>query len=155
MNISCPNVKRGGVEYGRDPAVAGELVRACRAATALPRWVKLTPNTGDIVGLARAVVDAGADGLSLINTLSGMAIDARTRRPRIGTVFGGLSGPAIKPVALRMVHLVAREKLGGPGCGIGGVSSGEDAAEFLLAGATAVQVGTQSFVEPDAALREP
>lgn len=153
MNISCPNVKRGGVEFGREPAVVRELVATVRAATDLPLWVKLTPNTSDIVALARAAVDAGADGLSIINTLQAMAIDARTRRPRIATVYGGLSGPAIKPVALRMVHQVARAGLGVPLCGIGGIATGEDAAEFLIAGATAVQVGTQSFVQPDAACR--
>ena len=153
MNISCPNVKKGGVEFGTDPRVAGELVRACRAVTHLPLWVKLTPNVTDVVGLARAVVDAGADGLSLINTLSAMAIDARRRRPRIATTFGGLSGPAIKPVALRMVYRVAQAGLGVPICGIGGIACGEDAAEFLLAGATAVQVGTQTFVDPDAGAR--
>lgn len=153
MNISCPNVKKGGVEFGTDPKVAGDLVRACRAVTDLPLWVKLTPNITDIVALARAVVDAGADGLSVINTITAMAIDVRTRRPRIATTFGGLSGPAIKPIALRMVYQVARAKLGVPICGIGGIASGEDAAEFLIAGATAVQVGTQSFVEPHAAVR--
>ena len=153
MNISCPNVKKGGVEFGTDPGVAGDLVRACRAVCDRPLWVKLTPNITDIVALARAVVDAGADGLSMINTVSAMAIDARARRPRIATVFGGLSGPAIKPIALRMVYQVARAGLGVPICGIGGVASGTDAAEFLVAGASAVQVGTQTFVEPGAAAR--
>jgi dihydroorotate dehydrogenase (NAD+) catalytic subunit len=103
--------------------------------------------------LARACVDGGADGLSIINTISAMAINARTRKPRIATIFGGLSGPAIKPIALRMIYQVARAQLGVPICGIGGVSTGEDVAEFLIAGATAVQVGTQTFVEPDAAAR--
>jgi dihydroorotate dehydrogenase (NAD+) catalytic subunit len=153
MNISCPNVKKGGVEFGTDPRVAADLVRACKAVTDLPMWVKLTPNITDVVALARAIADAGADGFSIINTLSAMAIDARRRRPRIATVFGGLSGPAIKPIALRMVYQVARARLGLPICGIGGIATGEDAAEFLIAGATAVQVGTQSFVEPDAACR--
>ena len=153
MNISCPNVKKGGVEFGTDPKVAGDLVRACRAVCDRPLWVKLTPNVTDVVALARAVVDAGADGLSLINTLRALAIDLRTRRPRVATTFGGLSGPAIKPVALRMVHEVARAGLGVPVCGIGGIMTGEDAAEFLVAGATAVQVGTASFVDPGAAVR--
>jgi dihydroorotate dehydrogenase (NAD+) catalytic subunit len=153
MNISCPNIKKGGVEFGTDPRVAGELVKACRAATDLPLWVKLTPNITDIAGLARAVVDAGADGLSIINTITAMGVDARRRRPRIATVFGGLSGPAIKPIALRMVYQVARAGLGVPICGIGGIQTGEDAAEFLVAGATAVQVGTQNFADPDAAGR--
>jgi dihydroorotate dehydrogenase (NAD+) catalytic subunit len=153
MNISCPNIKKGGVEYGTDPKVAGDLVRACRAVTALPLWIKLTPNITDIVALARAVVEAGADGLSIINTITAMGIDVRTRRPRIATVFGGLSGPAIKPIALRMVYQVARQRLGVPICGIGGIRTGEDVAEFLIAGATAVQLGTQNFAEPDCARR--
>lgn len=153
MNISCPNIKKGGVEFGTDPAVAGDLVRACRAVCDVPLWVKLTPNITDVVALARAVVDAGADGLSIINTITAMAINARTRRPRIATVFGGLSGPAIKPIALRMVYQVARENLGVPICGIGGIASAEDAAEFLIAGADAVQIGTQTFAEPGAAAR--
>lgn len=153
MNISCPNVKKGGVEFGTIPDVARDLVRACRAVTDLPLWIKLTPNVTDVVAIARACVDGGADGLTVINTLSAMAIDVRRRRPRIATTFGGLSGPAIKPVALRMVYQVARAGLGVPICGIGGICSGEDAAEFLVAGATAVQVGTQTFAEPGAAAR--
>ena len=108
MNVSCPNIKAGGIEFGTEPRVLGELVRACRAVTKRPLWVKLTPNTSDIVALARASADNGADGLSIINTISGMAIDARTRRPKIATIFGGLSGPAIKPIALRMVYQVRR-----------------------------------------------
>lgn len=151
MNISCPNIKQGGVEFGTDPEVARELVVQCRAVTKLPLWVKLTPNITDIVALARAVAEGGADGLSIINTISAMGVNVRTRRPRIGTVFGGLSGPAIKPVALRMVHEVARANLGLPICGIGGIRNAEDAAEFLIAGATAIQVGTQSFADPDCA----
>jgi dihydroorotate dehydrogenase (NAD+) catalytic subunit len=153
MNISCPNIKKGGVEFGTDPKVAGELVRACRAATNLPLWVKLTPNITDLVSLGRAIADAGADGFAVINTITAMGIDIRSRRPRIGTVFGGLSGPAIKPIALRMVFQVARAGLGLPICGIGGIRTAEDVVEFLLAGATAVQVGTQNFVDPDCAAR--
>jgi dihydroorotate dehydrogenase (NAD+) catalytic subunit len=153
MNISCPNIKKGGVEFGTDPRVAADLVRACKAVTDLPMWVKLTPNITDIVALARAIAEAGADGFSIINTITAMGINARTRKPRIATLFGGLSGPAIKPIALRMVYQVARAQLGVPICGIGGIASGEDAAEFLIAGATAVQVGTQSFAEPAAAQR--
>lgn len=153
MNISCPNIKKGGLEFGTDPEIAGQLVRACRAQTDLPLWVKLTPNVTDPVAVARAVVAAGADVLSVMNTVSAMAVDVRTRRPRIATVFGGLSGPAVKPIALRMVHQVARAGLGVPICGIGGIVTGEDAAEFLVAGATSVQMGTQSFAEPDAACR--
>jgi dihydroorotate dehydrogenase (NAD+) catalytic subunit len=153
MNISCPNIKKGGLEYGTDPKVAGALVRACREVTSLPLWVKLTPNVTDPVAPARAIVDAGADGLSIINTITAMGIDIWTRRPKIATVFGGLSGPAIKPIALRMVYQVAREKLGVPICGMGGIATAQDAAEFLVAGATSVQVGTQCFVDPDAAAR--
>ena len=151
MNISCPNIKKGGVEFGTVPAVAGELVKACKAVTDLPMWVKLTPNITDIVSLARAVVEAGADGLSIINTITAMGVNIRTRRPRIATVFGGLSGPAIKPIALRMVYQVARAKLGVPICGMGGIRTAEDVCEFLVAGATAVQVGTQNFADPNAA----
>jgi dihydroorotate dehydrogenase (NAD+) catalytic subunit len=153
MNVSCPNVKRGGVEFGTDPQVLRDLVRACRQVLRKPLLVKLTPNCTDVVALARAAAEGGADGLSVINTLSAMAIDARKRRPRIATVFGGLSGPAIKPVALRMVYQVHRALPDVPISAIGGVASGEDVVEFLLAGATTVQVGTQSFVEPGAAGR--
>lgn len=153
MNVSCPNVKKGGVEFGTDPQVLQGLVRACRAVMKKPLIIKLTPNCSDIVALARAAMDGGADGLSIINTLSAMAIDARRRRPRIATVFGGLSGPAIKPIALRMCYQVHRAMPAVPISGIGGVASGEDVVEFLLAGATTVQIGTQSFVEPDAASR--
>jgi dihydroorotate dehydrogenase (NAD+) catalytic subunit len=153
MNVSCPNVKKGGVEFGTDPAVLRDLVKQCRAVMKKPLIIKLTPNCTDVVGLARAAVEGGADGLSVINTLSAMAIDARRRRPRIATTFGGLSGPAIKPIALRMVYQVHRALPDVPISGIGGIASGEDVAEFLLAGATTVQVGTQSFAEPHAATR--
>lgn len=153
MNVSCPNIKAGGIEFGRDPAVLGELVRACRAVIRKPLWVKLTPNTSDIVALARACAESGADAVSIINTVTGMAIDARTRRPRIATVFGGLSGPAIKPIALRMVYQVHRAGIPIPICGIGGIQTGTDAIEFLLAGARCVQIGTQNFVDPATAER--
>ena len=153
MNISCPNVTAGGIEFGLDPELAGRLVERVRAVTGCPLIVKLTPNVSDVVALARACVQAGAQGLSLINTLRGMAIDARTRRPRLARTFGGLSGPAIKPVALRMVFEVARAGLGVPIIGVGGIVSGEDAAEFLLAGASLVQVGTAHFIRPDASVR--
>jgi dihydroorotate dehydrogenase (NAD+) catalytic subunit len=153
MNVSCPNIKAGGIEFGRDPSVLSDLVKACRAVIRKPLWVKLTPNTSDIVALARACADNGADAVSIINTITGMAIDVRTRRPKIATVFGGLSGPAIKPVALRMVYQVYRAKIGIPICGIGGIQDGNDAIEFLLAGASCVQVGTQSFVDPASAER--
>jgi dihydroorotate dehydrogenase (NAD+) catalytic subunit len=153
LNISCPNVAHGGMQYGTDPELAGRLVRACRAVTTKPLWAKLTPNVTDIVAVARACVEAGADALSLINTLSGIGIDVRTRRPRLGNVFGGLSGPAIKPVALRMVHQVYAAGLGVDLVGIGGITTGEDALEFILAGASLVQVGTATFSEPTAMLR--
>jgi dihydroorotate dehydrogenase (NAD+) catalytic subunit len=153
MNVSCPNIKAGGIEFGTEPRVLGELVRACRAVVAKPLWIKLTPNTADIVALARACADNGADGLSIINTITGMAIDARTRRPKIATIFGGLSGPAIKPIALRMVHQVFRAGVPLPISGIGGIQDATDAIEFFLAGASTVQIGTQSFVDPDASGR--
>ena len=153
MNVSCPNIKKGGVEFGTEPAVLRELVRACRAVIKKPLLIKLTPNCTDVVALARAAVEGGADGLSVINTLSAMAVDARRRRPRIATIFGGLSGPAIKPVALRMVHQVHRALPEVPISGMGGIATGEDVVEFLLVGATTVQVGTQSFAEPGAAAR--
>ena len=153
MNISCPNVDAGGLEFGVDPDVAGRLVERVRGCTRLPLVVKLTPNVTDIVPVARACVEAGCSALSLINTLKGMAIDAQSRRPRLARVFGGLSGPAIKPVALRLVYQLAQARLGVPLIGIGGIASGEDAAEFLLAGAALVQVGTASFARPDAAAR--
>ncbi|MDR2787716.1 MAG: dihydroorotate dehydrogenase [Candidatus Accumulibacter sp.] len=152
MNISCPNVKHGGIVFGSDPASAAEVVAACREATGKPLIVKLSPNVTDIVSMAGACADAGADALSMINTLIGMAIDLDNRRPALANVTGGLSGPAIKPVALRMVWAVARAvKL--PVIGIGGIASATDAIEFILAGATAVQVGTASFITPDAAQR--
>jgi dihydroorotate dehydrogenase (NAD+) catalytic subunit len=153
MNVSCPNIKAGGIEFGTDPRVLGDLVRACRAAVRKPLWIKLTPNTSDIVALAKACADNGADALSIINTITGMAIDARTRRPKIATVFGGLSGPAIKPIALRMVYQVRRAGVPLPISGIGGIQDATDAIEFFLAGASTVQVGTQSFVDPDASGR--
>jgi len=149
VNISCPNVKQGGLQFGTDPEVAASLVAAVRQQTDLPLIVKLSPNVGNPVAVARAVVDAGADALSLINTILGMAIDIRTRRPALGNVFGGLSGPAVKPVALRMVYQVARE-VEVPIVGMGGVVTWEDALEFILAGATAVAVGTGNFVNPQA-----
>ncbi len=148
MNVSCPNIKAGGIEFGRDPSVLAELVKACRAVIRKPLWVKLTPNTSDIVALARACADSGADAVSIINTITGMAIDARSRRPRIATVFAGLSGPAIKPIALRMVYQVHRAGIPIPICGIGGIQSGTDVIEFLLAGARCVQIGTQNFIDP-------
>lgn len=153
VNVSCPNIKAGGLEYGTDAATLQRLVASCRKATALPLIVKLTPNVTDVTAIARAAVEGGANALSLINTVSGMAVDAKTRRPRLSTVFGGLSGPAIKPIALRMVYQVARANLGVPIFGMGGIQSGIDAAEFLLCGAAFVQVGTWNFVDPEATAR--
>ncbi len=153
MNVSCPNIKAGGIEFGTDPRVLLDLVRACRPVVKKALWIKLTPNTSDIVALAKACADGGADGLSIINTITGMAIDVRSRRPKIATTFGGLSGPAIKPVALRMVHQVHRAGIPLPISGIGGIQDVNDVLEFLLAGASTVQVGTQNFVDPDSAGR--
>jgi len=149
VNISCPNVKHGGIVFGTDPASAGEVVSACRAATSKPLIVKLSPNVTDIVRMAQACADAGADALSLINTLTGMAIDLQARKPVLANITGGFSGPAIKPIALRMVWQVAQAvKL--PLIGIGGIMNATDALEFILAGASAVQVGTASFINPAA-----
>ncbi|MDR1276555.1 MAG: dihydroorotate dehydrogenase [Candidatus Accumulibacter sp.] len=152
VNISCPNVKKGGIVFGVDPASASGVVSACRAETKKPLIVKLSPNVTDIVVMARACADAGADALSLINTLLGLAVDLAKRRPMLANVTGGLSGPAVKPIALRMVWQVARA-VEIPVVGIGGITSASDALEFILAGATAVQVGTANFVTPDAAQR--
>jgi dihydroorotate dehydrogenase (NAD+) catalytic subunit len=151
VNISSPNAKRGGMEFGQDPESAAAVTAAVVRGTTLPVIVKLTPNVADIVSVARAVVAAGADALCLINTLQAMAIDAKGRRPLIGSTFAGLSGPAIKPVALRMVYQVA-SAVDVPLVGCGGISNGLDAVEFLLAGATAVQVGTATFANPRAPL---
>lgn len=152
LNISCPNLDEGGMAFGTQCAPAADVTAAVRAVTKRPVIVKLTPNVTDVVVIARAVVDAGADAVSLINTLLGMAIDARTRRPKLARTVGGLSGPAIKPVALRMVWQVA-SAVDVPVIGAGGIMTGEDAVEFLLAGATAVQVGTANFVDPTSTMR--
>jgi dihydroorotate dehydrogenase (NAD+) catalytic subunit len=150
VNISCPNVKKGGVAFGSQPGMAQAVTEAVRKQTDLPVIVKLSPNVTDITEIARAVEDGGADAVSLINTLLGMAIDSKSRRPRLANIVGGLSGPAIKPVALRMVWQVAGA-VTIPVIGIGGITTAEDAVEFLLAGASAVQVGTANFVNPRAA----
>jgi dihydroorotate dehydrogenase (NAD+) catalytic subunit len=147
VNISCPNVKAGGMAFGVDPQAAFSVVRAVRKETGKFLAVKLSPNVTDITEIARAAEDAGADCLSLINTLTAMAIDIETRRPRLANITGGLSGPAIKPVALRMVWQVARNAKV-PIIGIGGIMSAEDALEFIIAGAAAVQVGTANFINP-------
>jgi dihydroorotate dehydrogenase (NAD+) catalytic subunit len=149
VNISCPNVKAGGIAFGVDPTAAAALTRRIRAQTTKPLIMKLSPNVTDIVAIARAVESEGADAVSLINTITGMAIDIDTRRPKLANVTGGLSGPAIRPVAVRMVWQVA-QAVSIPVIGIGGIMTGRDALEFLIAGATAVQVGTANFVNPKA-----
>ncbi len=149
INISCPNVKIGGMQFGVDPVLTRELVGAVRRATSLPLITKLSPNVTDIAGMAKAAVEGGTDIISLINTLLGMSIDVDRRRPTLSNTTGGLSGPAIRPVAVRMVWQVARE-LDVPIIGMGGIMTARDALEFILAGASAVAVGTANFVEPRA-----
>jgi len=151
VNISCPNIKAGGAEFGANPESAAEVTAAVKAATSLPILVKLTPNTSDIAKIAVAVAKAGADAISLINTLKGMAIDITKRRPLLGNITGGLSGPAIKPVALYMVYEVAGV-VEVPVIGCGGIMTASDAIEFIMAGASAIQVGTASFANPRAPL---
>ena len=151
VNISCPNVKQGGLAFGTDCAMASGVVEAVKACTKKPVIVKLSPNVTDIAQMAQAVEAAGADAISLINTLTGMAIDIHTWKPKLGNGVGGLSGPAVKPVAVRMVYQVAKA-VKVPIIGMGGIMTADDAAEFLLAGATAVAVGTAQFVNPTAAL---
>ena len=147
VNISCPNVHGGGMSFGTDPKAAAEVTKAVRAATKKPIILKLSPNVADITAIARAVEDAGADGVSLINTLLGMRIDIGRRKPLLGNITGGLSGPAVFPVALRMVYQTARAvKI--PVIGMGGVSRAEDVIEMMLAGATAVEVGAANLVDP-------
>lgn len=152
LNVSCPNVRAGGMMFGRDPEAVFRLVQKVRQATGRPLIVKLTPNTGDIVAQAEAARDGGADAVSLINTLLGLAVDTDTRRPVLGNVTGGLSGPAIMPVALRMVREVCAAGLGLPVIGMGGISSGRDAAAFLMCGADAVMVGSATLRSPEALL---
>jgi dihydroorotate dehydrogenase (NAD+) catalytic subunit len=149
LNISCPNVKEGGIAFGTDPGVAHEITKAVRRATRRPLIVKLSPNVTDIALIAEKVADAGADALSLINTLLGMAIDLKRRRPFLGNCVGGLSGPAIKPVALRMVWQVAK-RVSVPVIGMGGIATAADALEFIMAGASAVAIGTVMFRDPAA-----
>ncbi|WP_316899673.1 dihydroorotate dehydrogenase [Pseudodesulfovibrio indicus] len=149
VNVSCPNVKEGGIAFGQDPAQIGRVTEAVKKRAGNKHvMVKLSPNVTDIAVCARAAAEGGADSLSLINTLSGMAVDIRNRKPRIANVIAGLSGPAIKPVALRCVHQAVRA-VDIPVVGIGGIASAEDALEFLLVGAQAVQVGTANFLRPD------
>jgi len=151
INVSCPNVKKGGLSFGSDPKAAAEVTRRVKAETHLPVIVKLTPNVTDITTIALSVENAGADAVSLINTITGMSIDLRNRTPHLKNITGGLSGPAIKPVALRMVWQVA-QKVSIPVIGIGGIMTAEDALEFMIAGAKAVQIGTASFVNPCASV---
>jgi len=152
LNISCPNVKKGGMLFGCAPDSAAEVVKSVKKMTALPVIVKLTPNVTDVARIAMSVEAAGADAVSLINTLIGMSIDIETRKPKIATATGGLSGPAIRPIAVRMVWNVAQAvKI--PVIGIGGIMTAEDAIEFFLAGASAVQVGTANFIDAEASIK--
>lgn len=151
VNVSCPNIKAGGAEFGANPDSAAEVTAAVKVATTLPILVKLTPNTSDIAKVATVVAEAGADAISLINTLKSMTIDAAKRRPVLGSITGGLSGPAVKPLALYMVYEVAGA-VDLPVIGCGGITNGSDAIEFIMAGASAVQVGTASFANPRAPL---
>jgi len=152
INASCPHVKSGGIEFGQDPALLGELVRTVRRAIRLPLLVKLSPNVTRIADMARVCEAEGADGVSLINAIQAMEVDVETRRPVLSNVLGGLSGPAIRPIALRMVWQVA-QAVQIPICGVGGISDAADAVKFLLCGATAVQVGTLNYLDPAAAGR--
>jgi len=152
LNVSCPNTKHGGIYFSSDPALLSEVVSAVKRVARRPVIVKLSPNVSAIEPLARAAEESGADALSLVNTFVALAIDAQTQKPRIGAGFGGLSGPAIKPIALRLVYQAARAvKI--PVVGLGGIATGTDAAEFLIAGATAVAVATAIYVDPRAPLR--
>jgi len=151
INISCPNVKSGGIEFGVNPKVAAKVTSVVKTASSLPVIVKLSPNVTDIVAMATAVADAGADAITLINTLRGMMVDINGKRPSLGNIIGGLSGPAIKPVALYMVYKVAGV-VKVPVIGCGGIRNSDDALEFIMAGATAVQIGTANFSNPRAAL---
>ena len=152
LNVSCPNTEEGGMFFSNDAGLLADVVSRVRAVATRPLLVKLSPNVARIDPIARAAEDAGADGLSLINTIVSLAIDIETRRSRIGNGFGGLSGPAIKPIAIRMVYEAA-QAVRIPIVGLGGIANGRDAAEFMIAGASAVQVGTASFIDPRAPLR--
>ncbi|UOQ85515.1 dihydroorotate dehydrogenase [Gracilibacillus salinarum] len=147
LNISCPNVKEGGVQFGTDPELAKEVTYAVKQASNFPVYVKLSPNVANIVGMAKAVADGGADGISMINTLTGMQMNLKQRKPIIANKTGGLSGPAVKPIAIRMIYEV-RQALDLPIIGIGGIMNAEDVVEYLLAGANAVAVGTANFQNP-------
>ncbi|HUT76562.1 MAG TPA: dihydroorotate dehydrogenase, partial [Polyangia bacterium] len=152
VNISCPNVKAGGMHFGVAPGPAAEVTRAVREQTSLPVIVKLSPEASSIVEVAQAAREAGADALSLINTIRGMCIDVETRKPRLGGVYGGLSGPAIRPLAVRMVHEV-HKVVDAPLIGLGGITCLRDALEFFLAGASAIQIGTANYTDPTTAIR--
>ena len=152
INISCPNVACGGASLGTDPKAASEVISACKKKTYRPLSAKLTPNVTDITEIAKAVQDAGADALSLINSVQGMAIDAKTRKPKISRVIGGMAGPCLKPIALKCVHQCYQAtKM--PIIGMGGICTGEDAVEFMLAGASAVGIGFSNFLDPTSTLR--
>ena len=152
LNISCPNVKHGGIQFGTDPETAKNLTQKVKAVSSVPVYVKLSPNVTDIIAMAKAVEEGGADGITMINTLVGVRLDRKTGKPIIANVTGGLSGPAVKPVALRMVYDVAHA-VNLPVIGLGGISTPEDAIEFFMAGATAIQVGTANFIDPQVSLK--
>jgi dihydroorotate dehydrogenase (NAD+) catalytic subunit len=152
LNVSCPNVIHGGIEFGRDPKLAAQVTAAVRATTKLPVWVKMSPEAGDLVGVARACESEGADAITAINTIRGMVIDVDNMRPKLQNRTGGLSGPALRPIAVRMVYELAGA-LRIPVIGIGGITCARDALQFLLAGARAVQIGTASFQDPAAGKR--
>lgn len=152
VNISCPNVKEGGIVFGTDPKAAAAVTESVKKNTSKPVIVKLSPNVTDITVMAKAVEDAGADAIALINTLTGMVVDIRTWKPLLGNITGGLSGPAVKPIAVRMVWQVANA-VKVPILGLGGIATAEDAIEFLLAGASAVAVGAENFIHPDAVVK--
>lgn len=147
LNISCPNVKKGGITFGVDPQIAADLTKKVKEASAVPVYVKLSPNVSNIVEMAKAIEQAGADGLTMINTLLGMRLDLKTAKPILANGTGGLSGPAIKPVAIRMIHEVSQQ-VNIPIIGMGGITSAEDVLEFFYAGASAVAVGTANFIDP-------
>lgn len=147
LNISCPNVKHGGIAFGTDPETAYRLTKACKAVCTVPLYVKLSPNVTDIVLIAKAVEEGGADGITMINTLLGMRIDVKTRKPVLANITGGLSGPAIKPVAIRMIHQVS-QAVRIPIIGMGGISCVDDVLEMIMAGASAVAIGTANFTDP-------
>ena len=152
LNISCPNIKEGGIQFGHDPQMTFAITEAVRNSTSKPVWVKLSPNVTDIGLFARACQDGGADAISLVNTFVGMSIDVNKRRPMLSNTTGGLSGPAIRPLAVRMVHEVS-QGVSIPIVGIGGISNARDALEFLIAGATAIQIGTANFYDPSVAIK--